>query len=58
MRGVVINRVARNHRASVSVERFAGVRIRIEAGKVAARDIQPDAMASLEQISKSGTAEW
>ena len=48
MRGLVVDRVLRDGPAAVPVERFAGVRVHVEAGEVAARDIEPDPVPARE----------
>ena len=47
---VMVNGVARDDSVRVVVERLSGVRIWIEAWKVAARNIQPDAVPGPEQV--------
>src|SRR3954470_2743728 len=50
MRRVVIHGVVRGYRAAVLPQRLPGVWIRIETRKVAARDVEADAMTFLEDV--------
>src|SRR5262245_39163546 len=48
-RGIVVNRMNRRGRGRCSGDRLAVLRIAIEAGKIAAGNLQPDAMATAEE---------
>jgi len=48
MLGVVVNGILRNGPAPIVIERFAGVRVDVEAREVAAGNVEADAMAAWE----------
>ncbi len=52
MRRVGVDRVGRDLRPAVVIERLAGVGVYVETWKVAAGDIEPDAMAALKHESR------
>src|SRR6266536_5412946 len=52
MRTIVVDRVGRDARAPVVVERLPRVRIDVEAREVAARDVDPDAMPLPEYVGR------
>src|SRR5689334_5581223 len=49
VRGIEVNRVLGDPPAAVVVERLAGIGVHIEARKVAARDVEADAVAAPEE---------
>ena len=49
---VGVDRLVRLHRARGAGDRLAGVPVAVEAGEVAARDVDPDAVAGLEQVAR------
>ena len=50
MRRVVVDRVVGRDHAAVVAQRVAGVRVHVEPRVIAARDVDPDAMALLEDV--------
>src|SRR4051812_48916587 len=56
----VMDRVIRRRHAPIAAERLARVRVQIEARKVAARDVDANAMALLEDVGggKRLDGEW
>jgi hypothetical protein len=52
MLGIVIDCVHRDRRASIVVQRFAGIGVHVEARELAAGDVNPDAVAFLFRSSR------